>query len=114
MTQYAVFNIDGDQIIGSVGDKLELAKQSTEEGAVVTIDQVLLIGNKEADANEDATTLVGKPVIEGASIELKIEKHTKGEKIRIIKFRRRQHSKRQYGHRQEYTQATLTAIHSPA
>ena len=40
----------------------------------------------------------------------KITAHGRGDKVEIIKFRRRKHSRRQMGHRQSYTEIEVTEI----
>ena len=39
-----------------------------------------------------------------------VEKHAKGDKVTIVKFRRRKHYLRQKTHRQQYTQVRVTEI----
>ena len=50
------------------------------------------------------------PFIEGAKVAGEVVEHGRGDKIRIIKFRRRKHHMKQMGHRQNYTQVKITAI----
>ncbi|MEO7478604.1 MAG: bL21 family ribosomal protein, partial [Lysobacteraceae bacterium] len=37
--------------------------------------------------------------------------HGRADKIRIVKFRRRKHHRKQMGHRQSYTEIEITGIH---
>jgi large subunit ribosomal protein L21 len=48
--------------------------------------------------------------IKGASIAAKIVGHGRADKIRIVKFRRRKHHRKQMGHRQHYTEIEITGI----
>ena len=53
---------------------------------------------------------VGTPLLKGSKVEAIVEKHGKGEKKVIVKFRRRKHYLRQGTHRQQYTQVKITGI----
>ncbi|KZC37117.1 50S ribosomal protein L21, partial [Rhodanobacter sp. FW510-R12] len=68
-------------------------------------DQVLLVGSGES-------VTVGAPVIAGATVSATVRKHGRADKIRIIKFRRRKHYKRQQGHRQHFTEIEITGINA--
>ena len=39
-----------------------------------------------------------------------VKSHGRADKVRIIKFRRRKHHKKQMGHRQYYTEIEITGI----
>ncbi|KZC38225.1 50S ribosomal protein L21, partial [Rhodanobacter sp. FW510-R12] len=68
-------------------------------------DQVLLVGSGES-------VTVGAPVVAGATVSATVRKHGRADKIRIIKFRRRKHYKRQQGHRQHFTEIEITGINA--
>jgi hypothetical protein len=53
---------------------------------------------------------VGAPLLKGGKVTATVEKHGKGEKKVIVKFRRRKHYLRQGTHRQQYTQVKITGI----
>ena len=53
---------------------------------------------------------VGTPVLDKASVTAKIKAQGRGDKVEIIKFRRRKHSRKQMGHRQSYTEIEVTEI----
>jgi large subunit ribosomal protein L21 len=76
---------------------------TAEEGATISFDQVLLVGTGES-------ITVGTPIVEGAIVSATVRKHGRADKIRIIKFRRRKHYKRQQGHRQHFTEIEITGI----
>ncbi|MEM7027886.1 MAG: 50S ribosomal protein L21 [Pseudomonadota bacterium] len=100
---YAVIKSGGKQYKVEKGDKLKVEKLATEEGKNVVIDQVLMIAD-----GDDVT--VGKPFISGAKVTAKVENHGRGPKVKIIKFRRRKHHRKQMGHRQAYTELSITKI----
>lgn len=52
----------------------------------------------------------GAPLVTGAKVVAEVIKHGRGDKIRIIKFRRRKHHMKHQGHRQYFTQVKITSI----
>jgi large subunit ribosomal protein L21 len=48
--------------------------------------------------------------VSGASVAATIERHGKGDKVSIVKFRRRKHYLRMKGHRQPFTEVKVTDI----
>ena len=102
---YAVIKTGGKQYRVQQGDVLRVELLSAEEGATVSFDQVLLVGTGES-------ITVGAPLVEGATVSATVRTHGRADKIRIIKFRRRKHYKRQQGHRQHYTEIEITGINA--
>ena len=80
------------------------SRNSTRKpGATVEFGEVLLIGDGD-------NIKVGSPLLKGGKVAATVEKHGKGEKKVIVKFRRRKHYLRQGTHRQQYTQVKITGI----
>ncbi|MDE1895114.1 MAG: 50S ribosomal protein L21 [Xanthomonadaceae bacterium] len=102
---YAVIKTGGKQYRVMQGDVLRVELLTAEEGATVSFDQVLLVGSGES-------VTVGAPVVAGATVSATVRKHGRADKIRIIKFRRRKHYKRQQGHRQHFTEIEITGINA--
>lgn len=100
---YAVIASGGKQYRVSEGQVLKLETLPGEVGGKVEFDHVMLIADG-ADVN------VGAPYIEGAKVAGEVVEHGRGEKIRIIKFRRRKHHMKKMGHRQNYTAVKITQI----
>lgn len=100
---YAVFKSGGKQHKVSEGDEILVELLSAEPGTQVSFDQVLLVSG-------EAGVRVGEPIVENANVTAEVIGHEKGEKIRIIKLRRRKHYRRQGGHRQNYTRLKITGI----
>ena len=48
----------------------------------------------------------------GATVSATVRKHGRADKVRIIKFRRRKHHKKQQGHRQHFTEVEITGINA--
>jgi large subunit ribosomal protein L21 len=102
---YAVFQSGGKQHRVSEGQVLRLEKLDVETGANVEFDSVLMIAN-----GEEIT--VGAPLVEGGKVVAEVIKHGRGDKVKIVKFRRRKHSRKQQGHRQWFTEVKITAINA--
>ena len=100
---YAVIKSGGKQYKVETGDKLKVEKIDAEAGKDINIDDVLMLVDGE-------NVTVGTPLIQGAKVSAKVESHGRGPKIKIIKFRRRKHHRKQMGHRQAYTELSITKI----
>ncbi len=100
---YAVIVSGGKQHRVSEGDVLRVESLPVEEGATVELDKVLMI----ADGDD---IKIGTPYVEGGKVTATVKAHGRGKKIKIIKFRRRKHSRKQMGHRQNYTELQITGI----
>jgi len=100
---YAVIKTGGKQYRVMQGETLRVEKLEGDIGAAVTFDQVLLVGEGEG-------ITVGTPLVAGASVAATIKAQGRGDKVRIIKFRRRKHHMKQMGHRQYYTEVEITSI----
>ena len=100
---YAVIATGGKQYKVSKGETLRVEKIDGDEGDTVNIDQVLMV----ADGDQVS---VGTPVLDKATVTATIKAQGRGDKVEIIKFRRRKHSRSQMGHRQSYTEIEVTDI----
>lgn len=99
---YAVIESGGKQYRVAVGDRVKVESLQAEPGTEVSLDNVLLIA--DGDKLE-----VGSPYT-GASVAAKVVQHGRGDKLRILKFRRRKNSRRHAGHRQNFTELEITGI----
>ena len=100
---YAVFRSGGKQYRASKGERLKLEKLDAEEGANVSFDEVLLVG-------EGKDIKVGSPLLAGSSVSATVLKQGKSKKVTVVKFRRRQNYLRQHTHRQFFTEVEITDI----
>ena len=100
---YAVFQSGGKQHRVSEGQTIRLEKLDIATGETVEFDQVLMIANGE-EIN------IGAPLVVGGVVKAEIIAHGRGEKIKIVKFRRRKHYRKQQGHRQWFTDVKITGI----
>jgi len=100
---YAVIKAGGKQYRVAEGDTLKIEKIAADEGASVELDQVLMV----ADGDE---VKVGTPILEGSKVTATVKAQGRAKKIKIIKFRRRKHHLKRQGHRQWFTELTITGI----
>jgi large subunit ribosomal protein L21 len=100
---YAVFRTGGKQYRASAGDRLRLERLDAAVGDAVEFDQVLMVG-------EGADVKVGAPLVAGGKVGAKVVAQGRGDKVTIIKFKRRAHYKRVRGHRQFFTEVEITSI----
>ena len=81
---YAVVELKGHQYIVQEGDTITVDNVNLDEGANMTIDTVLLAFDDKGDK-----VIIGTPYIAKAKVECVIDKNQKGEKIKVIKFKRK-------------------------
>lgn len=100
---YAIFESGGKQHKVVEGEVLRLEKLEAAAGDQVNFDKVLLI-------NDGKKLTVGAPYVADGSVSAEVVEQGRGDKVRIIKFRRRKHHEKQMGHRQSYTEVKITGI----
>ncbi len=100
---YAVFRAGGKQYRAAEGERLKVEKLDAEEGADVSFDEVLLVG-EGSDVN------VGSPLLSGTTVSAKVVRQGRTGKVSVTKFRRRQNYLRQHTHRQWFTEVEITSI----
>ncbi|MEC9362513.1 MAG: 50S ribosomal protein L21 [Sinimarinibacterium flocculans] len=100
---YAVIKTGGKQYRVAQGQTLKVESLTADVGSTVSFDEVLMIGEGEQ-------VKVGTPKVEGGSVTAEVLAHGRGEKIRIVKHRRRKHYHKEQGHRQNFTEVKITAI----
>lgn len=100
---YVIVEIAGKQFKAEKGRKLYVNRLQGDEGSSVSFDKVLLTDN-------DGQVKVGAPVVEGASVNAKILRHLKDDKVIVFKKKRRKGYKVKNGHRQFLTQILVEDI----
>lgn len=100
---YAVFQSGGKQHRVSEGQVVRLEKLEISTGESVEFDSVLMVVNGE-------DVKIGAPVVAGTKVVAEVVSHGRGDKVKIVKFRRRKHSRKQQGHRQWFTEVKITGI----
>jgi large subunit ribosomal protein L21 len=100
---YAVIKSGGKQHRVESGEVLKLEKLEAEEGSTVDFDEVMMIG-------EGDNVKIGTPYVDGGKVSAEVLSHGRGDKVTIVKMKRRKHYRRQGGHRQWFTQVKITDI----
>ena len=100
---YAIIKTGGKQYRVAAGDTIKVETLNAEVGSQVTLSEVLAV----SDGNE---LKVGAPFVEGASVTATVVSHGRHDKVRIFKMRRRKHSIKSAGHRQNYTELKIDSI----
>lgn len=100
---YAVIKTGGKQYRVSPGDRLRVELLASEPGDTVDFDQVLMV-------NDGSSTSIGSPLVSGSVVSAKVISNGRDKKVKIIKFRRRKHYRRQMGHRQHYTELEIVSV----
>jgi len=100
---YAVIKTGGKQYRVAPGESLKVETLVANVGDTVAFSEVLMVADGEA-------VKIGTPVVAGAVVKAEVTAHGRGDKIRIIKHRRRKHYHKEQGHRQNFTAITIKEI----
>jgi large subunit ribosomal protein L21 len=100
---YAVIKTGGKQYRVSAGETLKIETVAGDVGSEIVLDKVLMV----ADGDK---LNVGKPLVNGASVQATIVSHGRHDKVKIFKMRRRKHYQKHQGHRQNYTEIRIDGI----
>ncbi|MEN3951873.1 50S ribosomal protein L21 [Iodidimonas sp. SYSU 1G8] len=100
---FAVIKTGGKQYRVAAGDVIKVEKLEAEAGAVLTLGDVLALGDG------DNVTL-GAPLVDGASVTAEVLEQTRAKKIIVFKKKRRQNYRRKNGHRQHQTVLRITGV----
>jgi large subunit ribosomal protein L21 len=102
---YAVVEFKGHQHIVKEGDVLTVDRVDQEEGTNVMLDNILLTFEEDG-----SKVTLGKPYIKG-KVEAEVSKQQQGDKVRILKFRRKNRYQRTLGFRAKQTVLLINKIH---
>ena len=102
---FAIIETGGKQYKVSASKILEIEKLEAKVGETIKFQNVLLL-------NDDKTTEVGSPNIDGAMVEAKLLDNVKDRTVLIFHKRRRKHSRKKNGHRQRHSKIQITKIMS--
>ena len=102
---YAIIRSGGKQYRVAEGDRLQVERDvlGSVDKDKVTFSEVLMIGGDQPK--------VGSPTVEGASVVATVLREARGEKIIVFKKKRRKnHTKRTHGHRQDVVEVRIDSI----
>ena len=100
---YAIVEIAGQQFKVAKDQRVYVNRLAGEEGDSISFDKVLLTAD-----GDDVT--VGAPAIDGALVGAKINRHLKGDKVIVLKKKRRKGYRVKNGHRQALTEILIEGI----
>ena len=101
---FAVIATGGKQYTVSVGDKIKVEKLDVEAGSTYTFNEVLGVCDSEL--------VVGKPFVEGATVEASVIGDGKAKKVIVYRYKRKTGYHKKNGHRQAYTQVKIEKINA--
>jgi large subunit ribosomal protein L21 len=101
---YALVEFKGRQYRAEKGALLRVDRLDAEPGAKLDIDSVLLLSRDETDIT------VGAPYVAGAKVSAVVERHEKGKKIIVFKYKPKKDYRRKTGHRQQYSVIKIEEI----
>ena len=100
---FAIIETGGKQYKVSASNILKVEKLDIKKGNKVEFKKVLLV-------NDDKTVEIGDPTVSGAVVEGMLLDNIKDRKVIVFKKRRRQNSRKRYGHRQPLSKIQITKI----
>ncbi len=100
---FAVIKTGGKQYSVAADDRLKVEKLTGEPGDVITIAEVLMVGDGDK-------TTIGTPYVDGAVVAVEIVEQGRARKVIAFKKRRRKNSQRTIGHRQQFTDIRISEI----
>ena len=99
---YSVIATGGKQYLVKTGDVLKIEKLPIAEGGKVVFDKVLLTA-----ADDGSDVKIGKPYLEGATVEAVLEKQGKTRTLRVEKFKNKVRYHKVHGQRQRFSQVKI-------
>lgn len=102
---YAIIRSGGKQYRVAQGETLLVERDvlSNVDQEKVTFSEVLMVGGDQ--------TKVGGPMVSGASVIATVVRESRGDKIIVFKKKRRKnHTKRRHGHRQDLVELRIDSI----
>lgn len=103
MEEYAVIQTGGKQYRVATGDTIRVESIPGDIGDTVELTDVRMVSS-------DGDVTLGTPTVEGARVVTEISESGKGKKIVVFKYKSKVRYRRKKGHRQQYTDLTVTDI----
>lgn len=102
---YAIIRSGGKQYRVAEGQSLKVERDvlGSADQEKVTFNEVLMVGGDQPK--------VGSPTVQGASVVASVVRESRGQKIIVFKKKRRKnHTKRTHGHRQDVVELRIDSI----
>ncbi len=100
---YAIIETGGKQLLVEPGRVYNIERLHVEAESDYTVDKVLLVNN-------EGEVTIGKPYIEGATVEGTVMRHLRGKKVIVYKMQPKKKTRKKRGHRQEMTRLMINSI----
>lgn len=100
---YAIVDAGGKQYKVSPGDTVEVDKLTSEPGAVIALERVLMVV-------DGSKAIAGTPYVKGAEVKAEVLGSGKGKKVLVYKKRPRRVYEKLRGHRQQYTTLKIKEV----
>jgi large subunit ribosomal protein L21 len=100
---YAIIETGGKQVRVEPGRFYDIELLPVEAEGSVIIESVLFVQN-----NGEVT--IGRPFIEGATVEGTVMRHYRGRKVLVYKMKPKKKTRKKRGHRQEITRLMINSI----
>ena len=100
---FAIAETSGKQVLFEVNRYYDLDRMDLKEKDKITLDNVLLVKEKDKIS-------IGQPYVKNAKIELEVISHKRDKKIIVYKMRPKKKTRRKMGHRQELTRVMVKSI----
>ena len=103
MNEYAVIQTGGKQYRVHPGDVIRVEKLEVSPGDVIEITDVRM-------TRRDDQVKIGAPQVKGSKVVAEVQGHGRGDKITVLKYKRKTRYRKKQGHRQSYTALKITNI----
>jgi len=100
---YAVIMSGGKQYRVAKGDRVRLERLDADSGSQVEFKDVLLVKTEDR-------SYIGQPVVQGTVVRGVVEANGKGDKVLVLKYKRKKQYRRTRGHRQDYSEVRIEEI----
>ncbi|MGB3312105.1 MAG: 50S ribosomal protein L21 [Nodosilinea sp.] len=100
---YAIVEAGGKQLRVEPGRFYDINRLALEVDDEVTLERVLFVDN-------DGESLVGQPVVDGATVTGSVVSHLRGRKVIVYKMQPKKKTRKKQGHRQELTRVMINSI----
>ena len=101
---YAIIEDSGSQLKVAEGDVVDVDRRERPDNDTIVFDRVLAIGDQKSAAR------LGHPYLEGVSVKAEVVDEVLGEKLHIVKYKRRKGYRRKIGHRQPALRVKIASI----
>ena len=99
---FYVIETGGKQYLVKRGTVLKVEKLPVEVGKEVVFDKVML-----SSAEDGGEVKIGTPYLDGVNVKAEVLEQGKGDKVRVVKYKRKVRYTRNIGHRQLFTKIKI-------